>query len=123
MEKRKCLECKEVIIGRSDKKFCSDQCRNVFNNKMNSDPTNLVRNINNILRKNRRILQELNPKDKARVHKDKMLEKGFNFNYFTSIYKTQKGATYFFCYEYGYLPLDDNFYFLVINDRIKGQDK
>lgn len=122
MEKRKCLECKEPIVGRIDKKFCSDQCRNLFNNRQNSDLTNLVRNINNTLRKNRRILQELNPTDKARVHKDKMLEKGFNFNHFTSIYTTQKGTTYYFCYEYGYLPLDDGFYFLVINKRLKGEE-
>jgi len=121
MEKRKCLECKEPITGRSDKKFCSDQCRNLFNNKMNSDPTNLVRNINNTLRRNRRILEELNPKGKAKVHKDKMLERGFNFNYFTGIYKTQKGAVYYFCYEYGYLPLENNFYFLVVNNRLKEQ--
>jgi len=122
MDKRKCLECKELIIGRSDKKFCSDQCRNVFNNKLNSDSTNLVRNINNALRKNRRILQELNPTDKAKTHKDKLLEKGFNFNYFTSIYTTKKGSTYFFCYEYGYLPLEENYYFLVINKRLKEQE-
>jgi len=122
MEKRKCAECNEPIVGRSDKKFCSDQCRNLYNNRLNSDSTNLVRNINNILRKNRRILQHLNPTDKAKVHKDKMLEKGFNFNYFTSIYKTQKGATYHFCYEYGYLQLDDGYYFLVINKRLKEED-
>jgi hypothetical protein len=122
MEKRKCLECKELITGRSDKKFCSDQCRNLYNNRQNSDSTNLVRNINNSLRKNRRVLQELNPTDKAKVHKDKMLEKGFNFNFFTSIYKTKKGATYYFCYEYGYLQLDDGFYFLVINKRLKEEE-
>jgi hypothetical protein len=122
MEKRKCLECKELITGRSDKKFCSDQCRNLYNNRQNSDSTNLVRNINNSLRKNRRVLQELNPTDKAKVHKDKMLEKGFNFNFFTSIYTTKKGATYYFCYEYGYLQLDDGFYFLVINKRLKEEE-
>ena len=122
MVKRKCAECNEPIVGRSDKKFCSDQCRNLYNNRLNSDSTNLVRNINNILRKNRRILQHLNPTDKAKVHKDKMLEKGFNFNYFTSIYKTQKGAIYHFCYEYGYLQLDDGYYFLVINKRLKEED-
>jgi len=122
MEKRKCLECKELITGRSDKKFCSDQCRNLYNNRQNSDSTNLVRNINNSLRKNRRVLQELNPTDKAKVHKDKMLEKGFNFNFFTSTYTTKKGATYYFCYEYGYLQLDDGFYFLVINKRLKEEE-
>lgn len=122
MEKRKCLECKDLITGRSDKKFCSDQCRNLFNNKQNSDSTNLVRNINNSLRKNRRILQELNPSDKAKVHKDRMLEKGFSFNFFTSLYTTKKGATYYFCYEYGYLQLDDGYYFLVINKRLKEEE-
>ena len=28
-----CPECGEKIIGRVDKKFCSDYCRNAFNNK------------------------------------------------------------------------------------------
>ena len=28
MEIKKCLECDENVIGRIDKKFCSDYCRN-----------------------------------------------------------------------------------------------
>jgi len=122
LEKKKCLECKEVIIGRSDKKFCSDQCRNLYNNRQNSDCTNVVRNITNVLRKNRRILQELNPEDKAKVHKDKLLEKGFNFNFFTSIYTTKSGTTYYFCYEYGYFQMDAGYYFLVINKKLKEEE-
>ena len=39
-----CLECGEPILGRSDKKFCSDLCRNAYNNKANSDSNNFVRN-------------------------------------------------------------------------------
>ena len=111
---RKCPECGEPIKGRTDKKFCSDLCRNNYNNKLNSDSTNLVRNINNTLRRNRRILQELNPEGKVKTHKSKLLEKGFDFSYYTNIYKTQKGTVYYFCYEYGYLPLDNDFYFLVL---------
>jgi hypothetical protein len=42
-----------------------------------------------------------------------LLEKGFDFTYYTHTYKTQKGVVYFFCYEYGYLPLEKDFYFLV----------
>ena len=45
---RKCPECGDKIIGRVDKKFCSDQCRNTYNNRLNSDASNTVRNINNI---------------------------------------------------------------------------
>lgn len=117
-EKRSCLECGEEFHGRSDKKFCSDMCRNAFNNRLNSDDTNFIRNINNSLRKNRRILLELNPKDKIRVTKKKLLEKGFNFKYFTSIYQTKKGSIYYFCYEHGYLPVENDNYFLVINKKI-----
>ncbi len=118
-EKRTCPDCGEIINGRADKKFCSDLCRNNYNNKLNADSTNLVRNVNNILRKNRRIIEELVPNGKANVSKSKLLEKGFDFNYYTNIYKTQKGVVYFFCYEYGYLPLEKDFYFLVKRNESK----
>ena len=118
MSEKLCLECGDPILGRSDKKFCSDQCRNTFNNRMNSDATNLVRNINNALRKNRRILEFFNPEGKAKVHKDKLMEKGFSFKYLTNSYTTQKGTTYYFIYDQGYLPLEEGFYFLVVDKRL-----
>lgn len=114
IEEKKCLSCGSTIYGRVDKKFCSDGCRNSFNNEQNRDSNNLVRRINNALRKNRRILEELNPAGKTKVHKDKLAALGFDFNLFTSQYITKKGATYYFCYEHGYLPLENNFYALVI---------
>jgi len=110
---KNCLECGEEIRGRSDKKFCSDLCRNAFNNKLNSDSTNYVRNINNTLRKNRRILEGLIPEETAKATKGKLLQKGFNFQYYTNTYTTKKEKTYYFCYEYGYLPIDNDLYFLV----------
>jgi predicted nucleic acid-binding Zn ribbon protein len=64
-----CLECGEKIIGRSDKKFCNDACRNAYNNKQNKDSNNLMRNINNKLRKNYRILTEINTEGKLKLQK------------------------------------------------------
>lgn len=110
---RKCPECGEPIKGRVDKKFCSDLCRNSFNNRCNSEMNNFMRNVNNILRKNRRILEELNPDGKIKVGKDKLIAKGFNFNYFTNTYTTKNGNQYFFYYEFGYLPLEDSSFALV----------
>lgn len=114
---KNCPECGEKIIGRTDKKFCSDQCRNTYNNRLNSDSSNTVRNINNILRKNLRILQKLNKQsDKTMVTKDTLLSNGFNFTYNTHTYTTKKGVNYHFCYEQGYLFLEDkNLYLLVAN--------
>lgn len=76
-----------------------------------------MRQVNNILRKNRRILAELNPNDKTTVSKEKLSNLGFNFNYHTHLYTTQKGSTYRFVYEYGYLPLENDFYMLVLRDK------
>jgi hypothetical protein len=108
-----CIDCGESLSGRADKKFCSDICRNSFNNKLNSDTNNYVRNINNVLRKNRRILGELNPKDKTTVHVDKLTEKGFMFSFYTHIYTTRKGDHYYFCYEHGYIQHSNNLVTIV----------
>lgn len=108
-----CLECGEKIVGREDKKFCSDSCRNSYNNKINKDQTNLMRNINNKLRKNYRILVELNPDGKSKTTRNKLMTKGFDFEYLTSIYKTKTGNTYYFIYDYGYMELDNEQYILV----------
>jgi predicted nucleic acid-binding Zn ribbon protein len=109
-----CLECGEDFKGRADKKFCSDQCRTAYNNRLNSDTVNYVRNVNNILRKNRRILMELNPEGKNKVPLAKLKSKGFDFSYYTNIYTTKEGAQYFFCYEQGYLPIEKDYYLLVV---------
>lgn len=112
--KKPCLECGDTITGRADKKFCSDQCRSAHNNRLNRDATNFVRNINHILRKNRRILAELNPEGKAQVRRDKMVERGFKFSYFTNEYRTKSGNTYRFCYEQGYLEREKGYVTLVV---------
>ena len=116
MEEKECLECGTKIFGRADKKFCSDLCRNAYNNKLNSDSNNYIRSVNATLRKNRKILNQLNPNGKSKTHRDRLVEKGFDFNYYTNTYTTKAGAIYYFCYEYGYLPLDNNFFALVKRD-------
>lgn len=113
---RSCPECGNRIRGRADKKFCSDACRNTHNNSLNKDNKNLVRNINNRLRKNYRILEEINTEDKTKTTKDRLLRMGFSFDYFTSIYTTKAGSTYYYLYDQGYLPLDSDFYLLVKKD-------
>ena len=108
-----CLECGEKIVGREDKKFCSDGCRNTYNNKINKDSTNFMRNINNKLRKNYRVLSEINTEGKSKTTRAKLLSKGFDFEFFTNILETKTGNTYFFVYDQGYRALEDDFYMLV----------
>lgn len=113
-EQRKCLECGEPIRGRTDKKFCSDYCRNAYHNKRNKDSKNLIRNINNRLRKNYRILDSFPLKEgKTRTTRNRLIDKGFDFDFFTSLYTTKKGSTYYFVYDLGYLPLDNDYFMIV----------
>jgi predicted nucleic acid-binding Zn ribbon protein len=114
-EKRSCTHCGKTLQGRSDKKFCDDYCRNAFNNRQNSDRNNLVRTINNTLLKNRRLLESaIRPgEDLVKTTRQKLMEQGFDFRYFTHQYQNKKGQTYNFCYEYGYLPLEGEYVLIV----------
>lgn len=113
---RTCLECNEKVIGRIDKKFCSDYCRNTYNNKVNKESKNLIRNINNRLRKNYKVLSELNKTGKTKVTRNKLYDRGFDFQLFTSIYTTKTGNIYYYVYDQGYLALENEYYLLIKRD-------
>lgn len=108
-EPRHCLACEKIVQGRTDKKFCGEICRNGYNNRLNADSNNLVRNINHALVKNRRILSGFFCREEKLISTtaNHLLQKGFAFKYSTHQFTNKRGNTYFFCYDYGYLMLDD----------------
>lgn len=74
-----------------------------------------MRNVNNVLGKNRRILESLLPEteETGKASKEKLLRLGFQFKYITHLYTTKTGKTYYYCYDYGYLPLENDWYLIV----------
>ena len=114
---KKCLDCGDTIRGRTDKKFCSDQCRNNYNNRLNRDSNNFVRNVHGLLRKNRRILADLYDEGKVKVHKDALFALGYNFSFFTHIIETSQGHKFHYCFEYGYHELGEDFLELNQNSQ------
>lgn len=108
-EPRHCLACEKIVRGRTDKKFCDEVCRNGYNNRLNANCNNLVRNINHALLKNRRILASFFPGDEKFVSTtaNHLLQKGFAFKYSTHQFTNKRGNTYFFSYDFGYLMLED----------------
>jgi hypothetical protein len=117
MDARTCLACEKALRGRSDKKFCDDYCRNNYNNqqKAKNNYSPAIRNINNALLKNRKVLGSVLPEgeETARADREKLLELGFRFKYITHIYITKAGREYYYCYDYGYLPLDNDRFLIV----------
>jgi predicted nucleic acid-binding Zn ribbon protein len=110
-----CLSCGKPVKGRTDKKFCDDYCRNTYNNQAKSDVNNYIRNINHALSRNRRILESLVPEkeEMTKTTRDKLQQLGFLFKYITHTYTNRKGNTYCFCYDYGYLSLENDWYLVV----------
>ncbi|TNJ42476.1 hypothetical protein KFZ70_14995 [Tamlana fucoidanivorans] len=111
MELTLCLACNKPLKGRSDKKFCDAQCRSIYHNKNRAPHEMQMQEINKILRKNRGLLAQFCPSGKSTVKKSVLHQLGFSFIYFTDMFPFKTG-TYFFCYDYGYLPIQE-----------KGQDK
>lgn len=105
--KRSCLDCGSRLTGRSDKKFCNANCRNSYNNRVYGESNREIKRTNNILLRNRRILMNLLPKDKTKVNRNTLSRMGFDFEYYTNTNVSRRGNTYFFCYEFGYLPLEE----------------
>ncbi|KAA3438857.1 hypothetical protein [Rufibacter hautae] len=113
-----CGHCGEPLAGRADKRFCSDQCRARSGNKRKLEDRGerLIREVNNALRRNRLILQRFSPEGKTTLRREALLQAGFDFRYFTHLYRTQKGSTYHFCYDYGYLLLPEE-KMLIVNHQ------
>ncbi len=104
-----CSQCSGVLVGRSDKRYCSDLCRHQANNslKQQNQGERRILQVNAALRKNRSILRHLSPKGKTTVPRQYLELAGFDFHYLTQLYRTKKGNTYYFCYDYGYLLLEE----------------
>jgi predicted nucleic acid-binding Zn ribbon protein len=103
-QNRSCLNCGDPLTGRSDKKFCDDQCRASYNNRSRRPHEFRIRETYQKIRRNRTILKSLCPTGKATVRKEILSEMGFEFGLFTSIFRS-KANTYYFSHEYGYAPL------------------
>jgi hypothetical protein len=117
-----CLDCGEKLLGRSDKKFCSDQCRNNYNNRLNRESNNYVRNVHSLLRRNRKILADLYDDGHRRLHRDALIALGYNFTFFTHLVETAEGTKWIFCFEFGFRDGGGGYLELKQNNSYLEQD-
>lgn len=105
MKDRACIQCKKVIKGRVDKKFCSLACKNAFNYQLRRDTKSITKTIDNILHRNYEILRLLMPEGKKKVLYNRLVleQTGFQFNYHTSTYVNSRKKTYFYVYDFAWM--------------------
>ena len=115
---KQCIACQKTVRGRSDKKFCNDYCRNSYNNQLKSPANTLIRNQNNQLLKNRKILETIYGKEKIfiKINNSELLKMGFDFDLVTQVRKTKQQSLYYYCYEFGYMPINNDTIVIIGNE-------
>ena len=73
----------------------------------------MMRNINNKIRKNYRILSDINAEGKTKTTKQKLRSAGFDFDFITQVIVYKNGSEYRFVYDQGYKFLEENLVLLV----------
>jgi hypothetical protein len=110
-----CLECKKKLKGRPDKKFCSEECKNLYHNKNKFIEYGEIKSVILAIKKNRRILKKFfSPKKEKLIEREKLLREGFDFKFHTHhlIRKIQQNE-FIFCADYGYREVEKDKYKII----------
>jgi predicted nucleic acid-binding Zn ribbon protein len=105
-----CLICKKEITGRSDKKFCSVQCKNYYHTNLRRVTSVEVKEIDIILHRNRSILLEIMGKHKSHLKclRIELEKRKFNFKYHTHTNSNSAGKVYHFVYDFAWMTFSDD---------------
>lgn len=106
MDNRVCIYCGKPLLGRLDQRFCDAQCRNSHHNQTRKPDEQYMTGVNMNIRRNRRILHDLCPEGKATVRREILDALGYDYKYFSGIYKSSK-LIYYICYDHGFAAVTD----------------
>lgn len=101
-EAAKCLECgDEILYGRTDRKFCSEECKNRFNNRKSRNSRVAKLRTLNALEKNHRILDRLLKAGMDSIEIILAKQMGFDPDYVTSFH-SPGGIAEYCCFDIRY---------------------
>ena len=118
---RTCPTCETEIRGRPDKKYCSPECKTASHYELRKKKEKLYFKVDRQLKINRKVLKKYNSNGKTVLRRDVLHKEGFDPNFFTHFRKTSKGEVYFYCYDFGFLkiqertPIELKLKYLIVN--------
>lgn len=106
----KCKICKKLIIGRTDKIFCSVKCKNFYHTNLRRVTRINAKEIDKILHRNRSILLELLGKNnfQKKVKRLVLAKKKFSFKYITHFNINKHGKMYHYVYDFAWMEFSDD---------------
>jgi len=106
---RICRLCKNEVIGRTDKVFCSIDCKNKYNIKLRHVTSLATKQIDDILHRNRSILLEILGKNKMQIKVSKRIldRKKFNYTYITHFHINTNKKRVSYLYDISWMLFSD----------------
>ena len=107
MEERKCAECGKDLKGRTDQRFCNDDCRNKFNRLKRQTEKTLgqlnQKEIIAIIKNNYDILRKRGVPEKGVTISDawSIRSIGINPRFYTSMFG-ENGETWYCCFDFAW---------------------
>jgi endogenous inhibitor of DNA gyrase (YacG/DUF329 family) len=106
---KRCPICKKKVVGRSDKRFCSLDCKNNYHIRLQKHTSNATEETDKILHRNRSILLELMGRSKTRKKISRIIldKKNFSFDYITGFHINTKNKTIHHVYDFSWAIFTD----------------
>jgi hypothetical protein len=106
--KKTCENCQKPLAGRMDKKFCSTECKNHYNNSQRKSAKTETQEIDGYLHRNRDILKTImGNASKETIDRLILVRAGFKFDYMTGIYFNKENKMYRILYDYAWMEFSD----------------
>lgn len=101
--------CKKAVKGRSDKQFCSIECKNEYHVRLLQVTKETTLSTDKILHRNRSILLEVMGKNVKQKKIDRSIldKKKFNYHYVTGYYLNSSNKMYNYVYDFSWMIFSD----------------
>jgi len=106
----KCKVCKQPVLGRADKIFCTIDCKNQYHKSMRTRTRKVAKEISSYLDRNYVILTELigNAQKQKKVYRNLLETKKFRFKYHTHFHINSKKKMFHYIYDLGWMEFSDD---------------
>ncbi len=115
----RCVICKEIFKGRSDKKFCSVGCKNNYHAKLQKASDDYTTRIDKLLHRNHKILMVIMGKStqQKKVSRAELVKVNFNFDYVTGYYQNSQNKIYHYVYDFAWMAFSSQEILIVRNQK------
>ena len=107
---RRCLNCGDLLTGRSDKLFCCGRCKNEWHNKMTGSEKRRREKVFGILWRNYKVLEMMLEGEEHTPEIAELVAGGFRPEFITGYRRLRSGREEYRCFDISYNKTEARLY-------------